>query len=99
MFGSYLLGNRTTEIEASNEIHEQILINDMNWIRISIIYLSMNMNIDIFILIIQIGAPYMCYRVVSAQWTNWCQLSGVLPKIEMEMIEQYAVVVGTTSIE
>ena len=45
------------------------------------------MNIDIFILIIQIGAPYMCYRVVSAQWTNWCQLTGVLPKIEMEMIE------------
>ena len=49
------------------------------------------MNIDIFILIIQIGAPYMCYRVVSAQWTNWYQLSGVLPKIEMEMIEQCSI--------
>jgi hypothetical protein len=31
----------------------------------------------------------MCYRVVFVQRTNWCQLSGVLPKIEMEMIEQY----------
>ena len=34
MFGSHQLGNRTRrsrpEIEASNEIHEQILINDMN---------------------------------------------------------------------
>jgi hypothetical protein len=48
----------------------------------------MNTNIDIFILVIQIGAPYICYRVVFAQWTNWYQLTCVLPKIEMEMIEQ-----------
>ena len=46
------------------------------------------MNIDIFILIIQTGAPYICYRVVFAQWTNWCQLDGVSPKVEMKMIEQ-----------
>jgi hypothetical protein len=29
----------------------------------------------------------MCHKAVFAQWTNWCQLNGVLPNIEMEMIE------------
>ncbi len=46
------------------------------------------MNIDFFI---HIGVAYMCYRVVFAQWTNWSQLNSVLPKIEMEMIEQYSI--------
>jgi hypothetical protein len=58
------------------------------------------MNIDIFILILQIGAPYMCYRVVFPQWMKRCQLSGVLPKIEMEMIGKCSVyrIVGFPSL-